>query len=543
MQRAVITLLTMICFVFEITSIRNTSFALDGTSNAALMDTISCERKRLILSNRGDGGLSPIVFPKRKHFRISQFEIKNGLVEISLSKEALEQVAEKYRGRYLKQHKKNLKNFSLEYRKDGRFHGTIDFKLAYDPASSAVAYECDATIEQIEASILAFQAQKTASKSEPNNEGRIKALEAELAPLSSKPLQAKIEQTTDTNVYIMDAYSDGPLGNVFGRVTSGNVSKLLINDEPVKLDVDGAFTYEVYVPSGGIELHILTIQKNGVSKKTSLFLDRSEAVSANKLVYDNLNPLNRKVQQNNNAIALVIGVEDYEKIIAKASYAAADANVFSDYATLKLGIPANRVSSIKNQNADLVEIVLLVQDWLVRAISEGETDVYIFFAGHGLASDDGEDMYLLPYDGSPRLLDRTAILSNELFANIAAANPRSVTVFLDTCYSGTTRGPDMLIASRPIAIRAKEQAVPEGFTVMTAAAGDQTAKPLEEAKHGMFSYFLMKGMEGDADANQDNQITAGELHAYVQQNVIQQSSGSQTPELQGDADRVLVRFQ
>ena len=27
---------------------------------------------------------------------------------------------------------------------------------------------------------------------------------------------------------------------------------------------------------------------------------------------------------------------------------------------------------------------------------------------------------------------------------------------------------------------------------MTAAAGDQTAKPLEEAKHGMFSYFLMK---------------------------------------------------
>ena len=33
------------------------------------------------------------------------------------------------------------------------------------------------------------------------------------------------------------------------------------------------------------------------------------------------------------------------------------------------------------------------------------------------------------------------------------------------------------------------------------------------------------------------------VHAYVQQNVIQQSSGSQTPEIQGDADRALVRFQ
>ena len=152
-------------------------------------------------------------------------------------------------------------------------------------------------------------------------------------------------------------------------------------------------------------------------------------------------------------------------------------------------------------------------------------------------------MYLLPYDGRPTLLADTAVSRERLFSEIASANPRSVTVFLDTCYSGITRGTDKLIASRPVGIIAKTKAVPEGFTVMTAAAGDQTAKPLEEAKYGMFSYFLMKGMEGDAYANEDNQITAGELHAYVQQNVIQQSAGSQTPELQGDADRILVRFQ
>ena len=152
-------------------------------------------------------------------------------------------------------------------------------------------------------------------------------------------------------------------------------------------------------------------------------------------------------------------------------------------------------------------------------------------------------MFLLPHDGEPRLLEDTAISRERLFSDIAAANPRSVAVFLDTCYSGTTRGTDMLVASRPIAIRAKQQNIPDGFTVFTAAGGDQTAKPLEEAKHGMFSYFLMKGMEGDADSNKDNQITAAELHAYVQQNVIQQSSGSQTPQLQGDADRVLVTFQ
>ena len=101
----------------------------------------------------------------------------------------------------------------------------------------------------------------------------------------------------------------------------------------------------------------------------------------------------------------------------------------------------------------------------------------------------------------------------------------------------------MLIASRPIAIRTLEQSIPDNFTVMTAAAGDQTANPLEEAKHGMFSYFLMKGMEGEADANNDNEITAGELHEYVEQNVWQQSSNTQLPQIQGDRDRVLVRFQ
>lgn len=68
-------------------------------------------------------------------------------------------------------------------------------------------------------------------------------------------------------------------------------------------------------------------------------------------------------------------------------------------------------------------------------------------------------------------------------------------------------------------------------------------KPLKEAQHGMFSYFLMKGMEGVADSDGYNEITARELHTYVRENVVQQSGGSQVPELQGDGGRVLVRFQ
>ena len=66
---------------------------------------------------------------------------------------------------------------------------------------------------------------------------------------------------------------------------------------------------------------------------------------------------------------------------------------------------------------------------------------------------------------------------------------------------------------------------------------------LPEAQQGLFSYFLMKGMEGDADANGDNKITAGELHAFVAASVARQAprlGTDQTPQIAGDPDRVLV---
>ena len=221
-------------------------------------------------------------------------------------------------------------------------------------------------------------------------------------------------------------------------------------------------------------------------------LDRAPLETVTNIMFESLDPLGRNVASNKDALAIIDGIANYKNTNASAIYADSDAQVFSDYAIQKLGIPANRVKTLVNDNADESGMLLATKRWLARAAKQGKTDVYIFFAGHGLASDDGSKMYLLPYDGAPELLDKTAILRDELFADISAANPRSVTVFLDTCYSGTTRGTDMLIASRPIAIRALEQSIPDNFTVMTAAAGDQTAKPLEEAKHGMFSYFLMK---------------------------------------------------
>jgi hypothetical protein len=371
-------------------------------------------------------------------------------------------------------------------------------------------------------------------------------LEAELLALKAQQQQKQQIIASDTMVPLIDIISvsnDALQGVIKGRVTDNTgIAEVQVDGRVVSIDGNGNFTAKTYIPAGGKSVIVQAADVAGLINSVTISISRSKETLDATISFESLNPLGKRVAKNKNALALIIGVENYE-LIARAIYADSDAKVFADYATQKLGIPSKRIKTLVNNSADESGMLLAVKDWLSRSVKQGDTDVYIFFAGHGLASDDGEQMYLLPYDSSPRLLEKTAILRQELFDNIASANPRSVTVFLDTCYSGTTRGTDMLIASRPIGIRALEQSIPDNFTVMTAAAGDQTAKPLEEAKHGMFSYFLMKGMEGEADANNDNQITAGELHAYVQENVVQQSSGSQTPELQGDASRVLVRFQ
>ena len=373
-------------------------------------------------------------------------------------------------------------------------------------------------------------------------------LKQQLAALKAQQKQQQQTISSDTQIpliTITQSGADGRKGIIKGFAQDNvQVAEVLINGEVVNVAKDGSFEWSGFVPASGKDINIEAIDTAALSSTQVIRLERGQIQQASGPRFDDLDPTSgRQVVQNDNALALIVGISDYERTDAPAIYADKDAEYFHDYASLKLGIPDSNITTMVNDKAEQGDVILAVKDWMRRLSKPGKTDVYVFFAGHGLASDDGEQMYLLPFDGRPRLLDKTAILREELFNDIASANPRSVTVFLDTCYSGTTRGTDMLIASRPIALKALKQSLPDNFTVLTAAAGDQTAKPLEEAKHGMFSYFLMKGMEGDADANQDNQITAGELHQYVQSNVVQQSSGSQTPELQGDAERVLVQFQ
>ena len=155
-------------------------------------------------------------------------------------------------------------------------------------------------------------------------------------------------------------------------------------------------------------------------------------------------------------------------------------------------------------------------------------------------------MFLLSQDSDPDLLARTALSRTELFKEIIKLNPKSVTMFLDTCYSGVSRDEKTLLASaRPVRIIADEQDTPDNFTIFSASQLDQISSGLKEAKHGIFSYYLMKGLEGKADLNKDRNITNGELLAYMDENIAQKASElgrQQNPSLSGNKDQILLKY-
>ena len=168
------------------------------------------------------------------------------------------------------------------------------------------------------------------------------------------------------------------------------------------------------------------------------------------------------------------------------------------FANNAIGIKKENIKTLSNAKAINTEIKIALKSWLKGFSTPNKSDIYIFFAGHGLTNTNGKELYLLPHDGEPRLLEDTALLRSEIFDTVKSINPKSVTVFLDACYSGQTREKDMILAdARPIAIVPIESDVPENFVVFSASSGSEISGSLPEADHGLFSYFLMKGLEGN----------------------------------------------
>ena len=332
-----------------------------------------------------------------------------------------------------------------------------------------------------------------------------------------------------------------------GKITDDNqVASVKIDNTPIVLDKKGKFEIDLFVPLDGTKVIIEAIDKFANKTTRTIVISREQLSEKKEIVkLPSLNPTKINAKENPNALAIIIGITNYKNIPISV-YADKDAKLFSDFAYRSLGVSRDKIKLLINDTANYIEIKKLLKRWLKNEIVKGKTDVYLFFAGHGLVSDNQKDLYLIPFDGEPSLLDDTSIKRSELFSLISENDPSSITAFLDTCYSGLTRQNKMLIAdARPLKIVSDKSTIPSNINLLTASSNNQIASGLEEAEHGMFSHYLMDGLSGKADLNKNKKITAEELHSYLREKVKKQAlklGRDQTPQFKGDKNKVLVRL-
>jgi|LSQX01.2.fsa_nt_gb hypothetical protein len=245
---------------------------------------------------------------------------------------------------------------------------------------------------------------------------------------------------------------------------------------------------------------------------------------------------------------VVIGIENYRNV-SPVRFARRDAEYMKDYFVNVLGIAEENIYVAKDEDASLGTLKSVFDEggWLSKNAGKPENEVFIYFSGHGVPAPDGKDAYLLPYDGNPNYATNSAYDLNLLYANLAKMKSQHITFFLDSCFSGANRENEIILAdARPIFISFNPKAKGSNISVFSASGGSQISSSYAQMQHGLFSYFLMKGLGGEADLNNDKKITYKELDTYVKDKVSSQArrmGREQDPELQSsDPTRSIVSW-
>jgi uncharacterized caspase-like protein len=241
-------------------------------------------------------------------------------------------------------------------------------------------------------------------------------------------------------------------------------------------------------------------------------------------------------------VVLIIGIESYQSL-NKALYAANDANLFHDLMRDGMGVPSENIKILSNNKATRSEILSALKFWLPAQVKAGKTNVYILFSGHGLTSDEDAQKYWLPFDVNKELLAETAVSEKWALAELQKLQAKSITIFLDSCFSGLARkGESLDPQTRGIKFKSAVAHMPTNFTMISASAANQTALASDDFKQGIFSYFLVKGLAGQADADGNQRVTHGELIDYLSQRVDKKAlsmNRRQQPQLMGDRQRAV----
>ncbi|MBI5208605.1 MAG: caspase family protein [Elusimicrobia bacterium] len=224
-------------------------------------------------------------------------------------------------------------------------------------------------------------------------------------------------------------------------------------------------------------------------------------------------PPKARTERDPQAYAVLIGIEKYRDLPA-VEFASQDADIMQSYLTRAMGYDVRNVVVLQDDRATLTDMATFLGPWLEDRVTAG-SKVFVYYAGHGAPNPRTGEGYLIPYDGNPNYVETKAFSVKQLYANLAKLPSKDVTVVLDACFSGAGGRSIIAKGARPLVTMTKAPSPGENMAVITAAGNDQISTFYPEARHGMLTYFLLKGLRGGADADGDKAVTTAELFDFV----------------------------
>jgi hypothetical protein len=224
--------------------------------------------------------------------------------------------------------------------------------------------------------------------------------------------------------------------------------------------------------------------------------------------------------------ALLVGVGAYRDVegftISQLQAPAKDVAALHEFLTdSNFGaFPAENVTVLVDADATKTAILLALDD--IRGRAAREDLVLFYFSGHGYrpsdAGGDGAPAYIIPYVTNARALNSPSISCidyDDITAIIRNMDAEKVVVFLDACHAGGIKpGGTKAILSNAYDRFWDEWEKARGHALLLSS--DQSQVSYEEEDGSVFTKFLIKGLKGEADADNNAIVGFTELAQYLE---------------------------
>lgn len=213
--------------------------------------------------------------------------------------------------------------------------------------------------------------------------------------------------------------------------------------------------------------------------------------------------------------AVIVGVSKYENPSANLHFADDDALTYYNY--LKLHEPGASLIMLTDEDATKATIKKYLNSYFSQASASDQ--VIFFFSGHGAPGK------FMCYD-SP--LRGNYLTHNEVKAAFKASKAKIKICIADACFSGSMKVSKEQYKKQKDNSGLKATSNLEIIVFMSSQPW-QTSQEKGNLGQGVFTYYIIEALEGKADADRSNSISAKELYSYVRLKVMQSTGNEQTP--------------